>query len=142
MKRGQVLLAEHWAREYPTLKVVTCHPGWASTEGVDKAFGESKSLLDPMRSAWEGAEGICWLFVCGLDNIQSGTWFSSPSRLELPSSTLKSRGCTNRTRSPCRWSRAAWAAAGRRVLSGPRAAGQAHERAVLQRGFLHKELAG
>ena len=72
MKRGQVLLAEHWAREHPNLKVVSSHPGWASTEGVDKAFGESKSLLDPMRTAWEGAEGICWLFACDLDKIVPG----------------------------------------------------------------------
>jgi lipocalin len=32
-----------------------------ATEGVDAAYGESKSYLEPLRSLWEGTEGILWL---------------------------------------------------------------------------------
>jgi dehydrogenase/reductase SDR family protein 12 len=75
MKRGQVLLAEHWAVQHPDVKVVSCHPGWAGTEGVDKAFGSKKSALEPLRSPWEGAEGICWLLACPQEHISSGEFY-------------------------------------------------------------------
>merc|ERR550532_474466 len=75
MKRGQVLLAENWARAYPDVKVVTCHPGWASTDGVDKAYGSKKSLLEPMRTPWEGAEGMCWLLAGPSEDLQSGAFY-------------------------------------------------------------------
>eukprot|EP00291_Cryptomonas_curvata_P030639 CAMPEP_0172209818 /NCGR_PEP_ID=MMETSP1050-20130122/35362_1 /TAXON_ID=233186 /ORGANISM="Cryptomonas curvata, Strain CCAP979/52" /LENGTH=167 /DNA_ID=CAMNT_0012889809 /DNA_START=139 /DNA_END=638 /DNA_ORIENTATION=- len=38
-KRGQVLLAERWAAAHPAVKVVTCHPGWTLTDGVEAAYG-------------------------------------------------------------------------------------------------------
>jgi dehydrogenase/reductase SDR family protein 12 len=75
MKRGQVLLAERWAAQHPAVKVVSCHPGWAGTEGVDQAFGSQKSALEPLRSPWEGAEGICWLLACPKEEIASGEFY-------------------------------------------------------------------
>lgn len=75
MKRGQVILAERWAESQPAVKVISCHPGWADTEGVDKAYGSKKSILEPMRTPWEGAEGMCWLLVCPREDIESGAFY-------------------------------------------------------------------
>ena len=60
-KRGQVLLAERLTKDEPTIKWVTAHPGWSGTNAVEDAFGENKKYLEPLRSTWEGAEGIAWL---------------------------------------------------------------------------------
>lgn len=62
-KRGQVLLAEEMTRRHPDKNIswVSCHPGWADTNAVNEAYGDTKKYLEPLRSAWEGAEGICWL---------------------------------------------------------------------------------
>ena len=60
-KRGQVLLAEEYTKQYPKIQTVSCHPGWTLTPAVDMAYGESKKYLEPMRTTWQGAEGIGWL---------------------------------------------------------------------------------
>jgi dehydrogenase/reductase SDR family member 12 len=62
-KRGQVLLAERWAKEFPSITTVTAHPGWTNTPAVDEAYGDNKKYLEPMRTPWQGAEGICWLIA-------------------------------------------------------------------------------
>ena len=49
-KRGQVLLAEQWAKAFPDVKVVSCHPGWSETPGVDKAYGKDADYLKPLVS--------------------------------------------------------------------------------------------
>ena len=46
-KRGQVLLAERWAKEYPSVKVVSAHPGWSHTPGLDDAFDTKTQYLQP-----------------------------------------------------------------------------------------------
>jgi len=74
-KRGQVLLAERWAVLHPKVKVVSCHPGWTLTDGVEKAYGTKKSMLDPLRSLWEGAEGICWLATAPSSDIVGGEFY-------------------------------------------------------------------
>jgi dehydrogenase/reductase SDR family protein 12 len=74
-KRGQVLLAERWGLEHPKVKTVTCHPGWTLTPGVEAAYGKSKSALEPLRSLWEGAEGICWLAAAPASQIKSGEFY-------------------------------------------------------------------
>lgn len=72
-KRAQVLLAEQWSKEYPTLKTITAHPGWSDTPALAEAFGEKTlNMLKPLRTPWEGAEGITWLVSTDGSNIQSG----------------------------------------------------------------------
>ena len=39
--------------------------------GVDHAYGSMKRWLEPMRTNWEGAEGICWLCVAPADQLLS-----------------------------------------------------------------------
>lgn len=74
-KRGQVLLCEQWAKEYPNVKVVSCHPGWTLTEGVEAAYGENKKYLEPLRTLWQGAEGIAWLALTSSKNIETGAFY-------------------------------------------------------------------
>merc|ERR1712137_987179 len=74
-KRGQVLLCERWASEYPELKVVSCHPGWTMTPGVSSAYGDNQSYLEPLRTAWQGAESIAWLCVAPGNQIESGAFY-------------------------------------------------------------------
>jgi dehydrogenase/reductase SDR family protein 12 len=48
-KRAQVLCCERWTNMYSNVKFVSCHPGWVDTGGVDAAFGDKKSYLQPLR---------------------------------------------------------------------------------------------
>jgi len=74
-KRGQVLLCERWAAAYPSVAFVTCHPGWTATPAVDAAYGEQRKYLEPMRTPWEGAEGIAWLCVTEKEQLESGAFY-------------------------------------------------------------------
>jgi len=78
-KRGQVLLAEQWARDEAAkggpLKFVSAHPGWVSTPAVDAAYGDQKKYLEPMRTQWQGAEGICWLATAPAEELESGAFY-------------------------------------------------------------------
>lgn len=75
-KRGQVLLAERWAKEYPAIKFVSCHPGWVLTEALDAAYSkDEQKYLQPLRTPWEGAEGIAWLHVVDDKQIENGAFY-------------------------------------------------------------------
>lgn len=74
-KRGQILLCERWAAAHPKVKVVSCHPGWTATPGVQAAYGESQKYLEPLRTLWEGAEGMAWLCVAPAEKIESGEFY-------------------------------------------------------------------
>lgn len=74
-KRGQVLLAEQWALAHPKVKVVSSHPGWTGTDGVDAAYGDSKSYLEPLRTVHQGAEGIIWLCMADAKDIEGGQFY-------------------------------------------------------------------
>lgn len=74
-KRGQVLLCEEWQKVHPKLKVVSCHPGWTATEAVDAAYGDDKKYLEPLRTPWQGAEGIIWLMVAPTSQIEGGAFY-------------------------------------------------------------------
>lgn len=74
-KRGQVLLAEQYAKLYPDIKTVSVHPGWTLTPAVDMAYGDSKKYLEPMRNIWEGAEGIAWLMGAKGSDLESGAFY-------------------------------------------------------------------
>ena len=86
-KRGQVLLCERWASLYPTLPFVSCHPGWTDTAGIQAAYGDMTSYFEPLRSNWEGSEGIAWLTAVpnAKDTLESGAYYldRSPCRKHL-----------------------------------------------------------
>ena len=84
-KRGQVLLAEHFAKAEPAVPVVTSHPGWTDTPAVDLAYGSQKSYLEPMRSTWQGAEGMCWLCAVDRARLEPGALYldRKPQRKHL-----------------------------------------------------------
>ncbi|KAL7526029.1 hypothetical protein ACHAXR_002448 [Thalassiosira sp. AJA248-18] len=74
-KRGQVLLAEKFTKEYPEISFVSSHPGWVRTAAVDAAYGSAAKVLEPMRTPWEGSEGICWLTATPKKNLESGAFY-------------------------------------------------------------------
>jgi NAD(P)-dependent dehydrogenase (short-subunit alcohol dehydrogenase family)/lipocalin len=74
-KRGQVLLCEKWTDMHPTIKFVSCHPGWVDTDGVSAAYGDKKKYLEPMRNLWEGSEGIIWLLVVPKEQLEGGAFY-------------------------------------------------------------------
>lgn len=74
-KRGQVLLAQEYAKLYPTITTVSCHPGWSRTPAVDIAYGENQKYLEPMRTTWQGAEGIGWLIGAKGSELVSGAFY-------------------------------------------------------------------
>ena len=74
-KRGQVLLAERMARDEPSVAWVTAHPGWAGTNAVDDAFGDNKKYLEPLRSTWQGAEGMTWLMQANRKELENGALY-------------------------------------------------------------------
>lgn len=74
-KRGQVLMAERFTKEYPEISFVSSHPGWVRTVGVDASFGKAAKVLEPMRSTWGGAEGICWLTATAKKNLEGGAFY-------------------------------------------------------------------
>lgn len=49
--------------------------GWVATEGVDKAYGEGKKYLEPLRTLYEGSEGIAWLCAAPADQIENGAYY-------------------------------------------------------------------
>jgi dehydrogenase/reductase SDR family protein 12 len=74
-KRGQVLLAERLTKDEPEVTWVSAHPGWTSTPAVDDAYGENKKYLEPMRSTWEGAEGIAWMMQVDRTRLKGGEFY-------------------------------------------------------------------
>lgn len=75
-KRAQVVLAEAWAVEHPTVKVVSLHPGWVWTPICEASFNKAqKWMLSPWRTVWEGTEGMAWLCQCKGDEIESGAFY-------------------------------------------------------------------
>lgn len=72
-KRAQVSLVEEWAKTLGKVKIAAVHPGWTATPGVEKAYGPFiRWMLSPMRTPWEGAEGIAYLVSTEGKNIESG----------------------------------------------------------------------
>lgn len=74
-KRGQVLLAESFTKLFPDIVFVSCHPGWTATVGVEAAYGDDAKYLNPLRTTWEGSEGICWLVGTQKSNLKSGEFY-------------------------------------------------------------------
>jgi dehydrogenase/reductase SDR family protein 12 len=96
-KRGQVLLAEEFAKLYPQIKTLSCHPGWSLTPAVDSAFGENKKYLEPLRTTWQGAEGIGWLMGVKGSYLVNGAFYldRSPQRKHLGPVTSYTKNTEN-----------------------------------------------
>jgi NAD(P)-dependent dehydrogenase (short-subunit alcohol dehydrogenase family) len=65
-KRGQVALAEHWARAFAVdgIRVNSMHPGWVDTDGVRDALPTFRRFTRPLlRSEDQGADSIVWLMA-------------------------------------------------------------------------------
>lgn len=91
-KRGQVLLCERRAKEAKDkVTYVSCHPGWTDTPGVEAAYGSTKSWLQPLRTLWQGTEGICWLCIAPKAELQNGAFYldRSPQELHIGGSRTK-----------------------------------------------------
>ena len=83
-KRGQVLLAEEWAKRENSstsksshgskISFVSAHPGWCATPGVEKVYGSAR-MLSPMRGLYEGAEGIAWLAAAPAEELETGAFY-------------------------------------------------------------------
>lgn len=74
-KRGQVLLAARLTRDCPGVSFVAGHPGWVRTAAVDGAYGSAAKYLEPMRTTWEGAEGLCWLAAAPAARLTGGAFY-------------------------------------------------------------------
>jgi dehydrogenase/reductase SDR family protein 12 len=86
-KRGQVVLLDEWSRQQKhagggggnnnnhKVPFVTVHPGWTDTPAVDAAYGDQKKWLAPMRTPWQGAEGVAWLTATPAQNLESGALY-------------------------------------------------------------------
>lgn len=42
---------------------------------MEEAYGDMKSYLNPMRTPWQGAEGVAWLMATDQSNIESGALY-------------------------------------------------------------------
>ena len=45
------------------------------TEGVQSAYGDSKKYLEPLRTLWQGCEGILWLCLGPAAEIKAGEFY-------------------------------------------------------------------
>jgi dehydrogenase/reductase SDR family protein 12 len=65
-KRGQVELAEDWARNLAddNIRVNSMHPGWVDTEGVRAALPTFRKFTRPLlRNEDQGADSAVWLIA-------------------------------------------------------------------------------
>mmetsp|Transcript_66398 Transcript_66398/g.151939 ORF Transcript_66398/g.151939 Transcript_66398/m.151939 type:complete len:332 (+) Transcript_66398:2221-3216(+) len=88
-KRAQVVIAEALAeqeRSRPNpITYITAHPGWTDTPGVAAAYGKQAKYLQPLRTLWQGAEGICWLCATA-EKVEPGAFYldRAPQPKHLP----------------------------------------------------------
>jgi dehydrogenase/reductase SDR family protein 12 len=74
-KRAQVLLCEQWSLLFPTIRFVSCHPGWAATHFTTTAYKDVLSSMEPLRSPWQGAQVIAWLCVVPFIKLRRGAFY-------------------------------------------------------------------
>jgi len=75
VKRAQVILAEELTKQAPRVTWLSAHPGWTQTQGVEGWLGSGTKWLQPMRSLWQGVEGICWMLACSGSELKSGEFY-------------------------------------------------------------------
>lgn len=79
-KRAEIIVAEEMAKELKAsqskVQMCTVHPGWTDTPGVEQAFGIMKFMFQPLRSTFEGTEGIAWLLAfASKSEVESGSLY-------------------------------------------------------------------
>mmetsp|Transcript_24081 Transcript_24081/g.42526 ORF Transcript_24081/g.42526 Transcript_24081/m.42526 type:complete len:318 (-) Transcript_24081:89-1042(-) len=75
-KRAQVTLGEFWDTSCPEVPMFVAHPGWTLTPGVEGVYGRvGQWLLSPLRTLWEGTEGLAWLAMTETSNLQKGEFY-------------------------------------------------------------------
>jgi NAD(P)-dependent dehydrogenase (short-subunit alcohol dehydrogenase family) len=92
-KRGQVMLAEHWASAYADTGVefFSMHPGWAATPGVRRSLpGFYRKLRPFLRDARMGADTMVWLASSPEVRGYSGAFFRD--RRPRPKAVLPGTG--------------------------------------------------
>ena len=63
-KRAQVELTDYWSKKHPEILFYSMHPGWSSTEGIQKSLPALQSTLGSMlRTPEQGADTIVWAAV-------------------------------------------------------------------------------
>lgn len=104
-KRHQIILTEEWIQGLATrnipVHVMSMHPGWAATEGLETAMKDFyDSNLSTLRTPAEGADTIVFLAANSngkvANNKISSFWFDrKPVRTELP---MSGTGCSQSQR--------------------------------------------
>lgn len=63
-KRQQIIMAEHYARQHPSIHFSTMHPGWADTPAVRTSMPEFyEQMKNRLRTADQGADTAVWLAI-------------------------------------------------------------------------------
>jgi dehydrogenase/reductase SDR family member 12 len=91
-KRAQVVLAARMQREWPSMVVVSMHPGWVDTEAVRHSMPMFHRIMrHRLRTPEQGADTLTWLATT-TSKLQGGAFYfdRSPQPLHLKSSTEES----------------------------------------------------
>lgn len=89
-KRGEVVLAEEWARELAGtgVTVTSMHPGWVDTPGVQDALPTFRRITGPfLRDEPQGADTIAWLVASDDAAAANGSFWHD--RKERPTHRMK-----------------------------------------------------
>ncbi|KAI8854700.1 hypothetical protein BC829DRAFT_159280 [Chytridium lagenaria] len=75
-KRQQVELTEKWAKDFPTVRFYSMHPGWADTVGVQTSIPTFHEYMkDRLRTPDQGADTIVWASIAEEANkIRNGAF--------------------------------------------------------------------
>ena len=93
-KRQQVVMTEHYARQYPEIHFSVTHPGWADTPAVRSSMPDFyNKMKNRLRTADQGADTAVWLALSSAAlKHKSGLFFQDrkPVATHLPLAWTKS----------------------------------------------------
>ncbi len=49
--------------------------GWSGTQALEDWLADDQKYLQPLRTAWEGAEGITWMIGAPKNKLQNGALY-------------------------------------------------------------------
>jgi len=71
-KRQQIVMAERYAADEPTIQFATMHPGWADTPAVRNSMPDFHAKMkDKLRTVGQGADTITWLAIVERSKLAS-----------------------------------------------------------------------